>query len=71
MPENINLLGQGEIVAESLSSYLINHPEIETHIAREGRRLFYTSGDTDTFDRQASVFFGESVRSSIVVGYEL
>lgn len=64
LPEDISLLGQGEIVAESLSAYLINHPEIEKNIARGGKKMFYTSGDPERFDGQASVFFGESVKSS-------
>jgi glutamate racemase len=64
LPENIGLLGQGDIVAESLSTYLLNHPEIESNIAQDSSKLFYTSGDTDTFDRQATVFFGEHVKSS-------
>ena len=64
LPQGITLLGQGEIVAESLSKYLKNHLEIASDIACEGKRLFYTSGDTQTFDRQASVFFGERIQSA-------
>lgn len=64
LPGEVKLLGQGEIVAESLSVYLSNHPEIERNVLSEGKKWFYTSGDTERFDRQASVFFGESVKSS-------
>lgn len=63
LPSGIELLGQGDIVANSLELYLKNHPEIATKIAQEGSRKFFTSGDTQTFDQHASIFFGESVQS--------
>lgn len=66
LPENIKLLGQGDIVANSLADYLKNHPEISTLIATEGRKTFYTSGDQQIFDAQASVFFGQTVSSNHV-----
>lgn len=64
LPEDVGLLGQGDIVAESLAKYLIRHPEIEDQIARNARLGFFTSGDIETFDRQASVFFGSKVVSA-------
>ncbi|TCD03904.1 glutamate racemase [Pedobacter psychroterrae] len=66
LPDDVTVLGQGEIVANSLALYLENHPEIETLLAREGKRQFFTSGDIATFDRQASVFFGAQICSSTV-----
>lgn len=64
LPDDVTVLGQGEIVANSLAVYLDNHPEIETLLAREGERQFFTSGDIVTFDKQASIFFGAAVSSS-------
>ncbi|TDQ07376.1 glutamate racemase [Pedobacter metabolipauper] len=63
LPAHINLLGQGDIVSDSLVTYLQNHPEIESQIAKEAKRLFYTSGDPVQFDTHASVFFEETVHS--------
>lgn len=63
LPESIRLMAQGEIVADSLGDYLNRHPEIEQIIAKEGIRRFFTSGDTENFDRHTSVFFGEHVAS--------
>lgn len=63
LPKEITLLSQGEIVSQSLERYLQNHPEIESKIGQEHRRLFYTSGDTAVFDTNASLFFEEPVRS--------
>lgn len=61
LPENIEVVVQGEIVAKSLTAYLSNHPEIEIKLNKEGRRLFYTSGDREAFDEHATIFFGKSV----------
>jgi glutamate racemase len=63
VPEHISLVVQGDIVAESLGRYLGNHPEIETKLSRDGKRLFFTSGDTVAFDEQGSQFFGQTIRS--------
>lgn len=64
LPERVELLGQGEIVAASLLDYLDRHPEMESRLAQDGERHFYTSGDVTLFDQQASVFFGSEVKSA-------
>ena len=61
VPEGVELLGQGEIVANSLYLYLQNHPEIAALIGNGGSRSFFTSGDKKMFDDHASVFFGQEV----------
>ncbi|MFD2286487.1 glutamate racemase [Pedobacter petrophilus] len=62
-PDYINILTQGEIVANSLVDYLRRHPEMEEKLGKQGKKLFYTSGDTATFDSHASIFFGEELVS--------
>lgn len=63
LPKNIQLVSQGEIVAESLKGYLHRHPEIETKILKEEKRIFYTTDSTEDFNNKATIFFGESVQS--------
>ncbi|MHA4896624.1 glutamate racemase [Pedobacter sp. PWIIR3] len=63
LPENVQLVGQGEIVAESLMLYLDNHPEMKERLGVEGKRRFYTSGDPKMFDEHASVFFNSVIES--------
>ncbi len=63
LPNGIRLLSQGEIVAESLKDYLHRHPEMESRISRNGKRLFYTTDSTEIFDSHATTFFGEPVQS--------
>jgi glutamate racemase len=67
VPEHIELVVQGDIVAESLSRYLVKHPEMETRLSRGGKRLFFTSGDTGTFDEHGSLFFGQPIRSEKMI----
>jgi glutamate racemase len=67
LPENIELLTQGEIVATSLVSYLQRHPEIESKLAKNSTQTFYTSGDAQSFDAHASYFLGEKIESKKVV----
>ncbi|WP_431294295.1 hypothetical protein [Pedobacter sp. P26] len=62
-PDHINILTQGEIVAERLLDYLERHPEIEEKLAKQKERHFYTSGDPAVFDAHASIFFGEALKS--------
>lgn len=62
-PPGVRLVGQGDIVADSLKDYLERHPEVEGRIGRKGSRTFYTTDAAAEFDRKATIFFGEGVRS--------
>lgn len=63
LPAGIQLISQGEIVANSLINYLERHPEIEEKCSQQGKRVFYTTDSAEDFDNHASVFFGEPVQS--------
>jgi glutamate racemase len=63
LPENVTLLSQGEIVADSLADYLQRHPGIEQRCSKGDERTFYTTDSTEDFDNHASIFFGQSLRS--------
>ena len=63
LPEGVQLISQGEIVAESLKDYLQRHPEIEKKITRGGNLEFYTTDSTEDFDNHATTFFGNAVSS--------
>ncbi|MDO7743331.1 MAG: glutamate racemase, partial [Pedobacter sp.] len=52
-----------DIVADSLSLYLVNHPEIEEQLNKDGEKQFFTSGDQLVFDKNASIFFDKQVMS--------
>jgi glutamate racemase len=63
LPIGVQLLSQGEIVADSLASYLRRHPEMEARCSKNGSREFYTTDSTEDFDKHTALFYGHSVQS--------
>jgi glutamate racemase len=63
-PADIKIISQGEIVARSLSDYLVRHPEIERKLSLGGEREFFTTDSTDDFDRHAANFYGAEINSN-------
>ena len=61
LPSNVQVVSQGQIVAESLKDYLRRHPGIENEITRSGERYFYTTDSAEDFNNKASIFFGDKV----------
>lgn len=66
LPEHIQLLTQGEIVANSLADYLARHPEMESRCSKNGGRRFYTTDSVEDFDAHATLFFGKPIQSEYV-----
>lgn len=56
MPVHVNIVPQGELVADSLADYLKRHPEIESHCAKDGRMEFVTTENPEKFNRLAELF---------------
>ncbi len=63
VPSHIGILPAGSIVAASLADYLQRHPEMDYRLGKNGIRIFQTTDSPELFDRHASVFFGETVKS--------
>lgn len=63
VPQECRIIQQGEIVAQRLQNYLQRHPEIESTLLKQSRKLFYTTDSAGLFDRQATRFLGEPIRS--------
>lgn len=66
LPKHIQVLSQGEIVANSLADYLLRHPEIEENCSKNGEYQFFTTDSAEDFDNHASIFFGQPVQSAHV-----
>lgn len=66
VPDEVRVVSQGEIVAESLADYLQRHPEMDNAITKNGKMNFYTTADTHDFDNHATTFFGQPVKSEHV-----
>ncbi|MDB5247065.1 MAG: glutamate racemase [Segetibacter sp.] len=63
LTKQITVVSQGNIVAESLSNYLLRHPEIEERCLKSGNLSFYTTDSNEDFDINGSIFFGKRVNS--------
>lgn len=63
VPENINILEQGEIVAEKLVDYLDRHYEIREKLSKSGVINFQTTESAKTFEDKASLFLGRKVKA--------
>ena len=62
-PDRVNVVAQGDIVAQSLADYLHRHPEMEQKCTRNGGVDFLTTENTDKFDSLAAEFLKFPVRS--------
>lgn len=65
-PKGVNIVTQGDIVADSLLDYLRRHPEIDNMITRTGTTEYLTTEEADKFDSLAAVFMGTPVNSQRV-----
>jgi glutamate racemase len=66
LPEHVNVLSQGAIVADSLADYLTRHPEMRKRLSTNATAQFLTTESPDRFDPLASLFLGEDVASEHV-----
>ena len=62
--EAINVVCQGEIVAESLADYLKRHPEMETRCSKGGTCRYLTTENPQSFSSLASIFLDQPVEVS-------
>jgi len=63
VPENVQVVAQGPIIAEKLQDHLNRHPEIENKCSKNGKVHFLTTETKTDFDSKASLFIGKQVDS--------
>ena len=61
IPKKIKIVSEGKIVAEKLTIYLKNHPEIEKRLKKENSVEFLTTDLTEKFATLGSKFFGKPI----------
>lgn len=66
-PADTTIITQGEIVADSLVDYLQRHAEINNQLIQQKQIEFYTTDDTETFNKQATLFFEKHIQSKHAV----
>ena len=63
LPKSVNIISQGQLVAESLKDYLFRHPEIDQRCSKNGTCHFYTTESEEKFAEMASVFLDEKIKA--------
>lgn len=63
-PGHIRILPQGELVADSLASYLMRHPEIDSRLSTGAEIEWLTTESPEKFNPLASLFLDTPVRST-------
>lgn len=63
LPDQVQLISQGDIVAESLKDYLLRHADMEQRLSKKELRKFYTTDNPSDFESHAPIFYGASVRA--------
>ncbi len=64
IPPRIQVLAQGELVANSLADYLRRHSEVETLCTKNGRIQFFTTDNAVDFEEKTARFYGQPVKAS-------
>jgi glutamate racemase len=63
IPQGVNVLSQGKIVADSLQEYLNRHPQMAEKCSQNTEIHFFTTDATEDFDSHAANFYGKKVKS--------
>jgi glutamate racemase len=63
LPTGVQVISQGEIVANSLADYLSRHPEMDEVCSKNRITAYYTTESTASFDQSAAIFMGETLHS--------
>ncbi|MBQ6963413.1 MAG: glutamate racemase [Paludibacteraceae bacterium] len=63
LPERVRIVSQGELIAESLESYLSRHENIDDKCTRNGVTKYYTTESVEKFNEAASIFLNKKVEA--------
>ena len=63
VPKEVQIVSQGEIIAQSLAIYMQKHPEMDQKCSKNGKITFFTTENEKLFEQQASLFFGQKIEA--------
>jgi len=63
LPEAVQVISQGTIVAKSLSDYLLRHPEMEEKCSKNGSVSYFTTESVEKFSNSASIFLNDKIHA--------
>jgi glutamate racemase len=61
VPAGVEIVAQGEVVAETLADWLHRHPEMEARLSRTGSRRYLTTDDAGWFAAQGEAMVGTPI----------
>lgn len=61
LPDSIQVIAQGELVADSLADYMQRHPEIDSMCSKGGKSRYLTTENATDFSEKASAFLGGEI----------
>lgn len=64
MPQGVQIVTQGDIVAQSLRDYLHRHPEMDCRITRGGTVRYLTTENADKFAETGSLFLSQPITAT-------
>lgn len=64
VPAHVQVVSQGEIVANSLVDYMRRHPWMDAKCSKNGSISFLTTESAEVFDAHATQFFNQTVKST-------
>jgi glutamate racemase len=67
LPSVVQLINQGEVVAEKLADYLFRHPEMDIRITKNGQTTYLTTETSEIFEAKAGLFLGKTVTAQNVI----
>ncbi len=67
VPSTINIVSQGQIVANSLAAYLQKHTQLEMLCSKGATVTFNTTDFPENFDKGAKIFLGQEVKSKHII----
>lgn len=66
MPAHINIITQGDIVADSLKDYLQRHPEMNARVSRGGSVRYLTTESAEKFSEMGSLFLAKDIKAQSI-----
>jgi len=67
VPDSVNILNQGTIVAKKLENYLERHPEISGRLEKSGERTFLSTEDSPKIKNLFRKFYGKETNLRKVI----
>lgn len=62
LPEQIQIISQGEYVAKSLKDYLFRHPELEQYCSKNALSHFLTTESAEKFSSMTEIFLNKEIQ---------